>query len=118
MDDVFWVAFGLAVVGGVIGAIVRGLNAAAGQINAGMTRNRQERAARTEEVRQRSERRALELVVEFPGLDDAEIAQLMRDELMNMRSAHHEYYGWATAETVGRMRRTLFVEAVRRSRES
>jgi len=73
--------------------------------------------ARAEEIRVRSERRALELILEFPQAADEFIAQLMRDQLMNMRSPHREYYAWATAETVGRVRRTLLVTHARTLRE-
>lgn len=73
--------------------------------------------ARAHEIQTLSERRALELIVEFPQLSDVDIATLMRDELLNMRSRDQRYFAWATPETVGRMRRTLVIEAVRAERD-
>ncbi len=70
------------------------------------------------QIRARSEKRALDLLLEFPTLTDQDIANLMRDELMNMRTPHREYYAWATADTVGRVRRTLLVTYVRTVRDS
>lgn len=117
MSDASWILLVLSVVVTAIVAVIKGLGQAAGELQVDMARNRAVRAHQAEDVRLRSERRALELLVEFPEATDDFIAQLMRDELMNMRSQHREYYDWATPDTVGRMRRTLVVEAVRRSRE-
>ena len=49
----------------------------------------------------------LELLVEYGKLDDAGVAQLVRDELLNRRWADSATMAWATEETVARMRRTL-----------
>lgn len=71
---------------------------------------------REHEIQTQSEQRALHLLAEFPSLSDEEIATLMRDELLNMRSTERGYFEWATPATVGRMRRTVVVEAVRAAR--
>lgn len=72
--------------------------------------------ARGAQIRARSEQRALDLILEFPHESDAFIANLMRDELINMRSPHREYFAWARADTVGRIRRTLAVTYARNVR--
>ncbi len=69
-------------------------------------------------IQSASEVRAAELLAEFPDIADEGIAQLMRDELVNNRCHDHRYWAWATADTVGRMRRTILVTIARRKRES
>lgn len=56
------------------------------------------------------------MLAEFPNLSDHEIAVLMHDELMNNRTTEPEWFRWATADTVGRMRRTILVHIARNSR--
>jgi ADP-ribose pyrophosphatase YjhB (NUDIX family) len=48
--------------------------------------------------------------------DDA-LALMMRDELMNRRMQHQEWYRWAVPDTVARMRRTLFLQVERERRK-
>jgi hypothetical protein len=48
----------------------------------------------------------------FPNLGDEEIAQLVRDDLLNSRVKTPEAYRWATAETAGRMRRNVMRAAI------
>lgn len=68
-----------------------------------------------EEIRAACEHRALDLIDEFPDLNDAEIGQLLNDEMVNQRRTG-EWLRWANAETVGRIRRTVTVAAIRRRR--
>jgi hypothetical protein len=62
------------------------------------------------------EERIVALMGEFPNIDDESIAQLVRDELFNARILDKVYLAWATSETVGRVRRTLVVSAIRQER--
>ena len=55
-------------------------------------------------------------MMEFPPLLDADIATLMRDELINNGQRDPAWFQWATVETVSRMRRTVIVEAEREKR--
>lgn len=59
------------------------------------------------------ERRVLHLMQELPHLDDDELALLVHDELVTGRVRDAEYYRWATAQTVGRIRRLVLLEAGR-----
>jgi hypothetical protein len=52
------------------------------------------------------EKIGLALLVQYPTADDAEIAQLMRDELHNRHARDPALFRWADAETAGRLRRT------------
>lgn len=118
MSDESYVVFGLALAGSIVVAVVKAVAQGAKEVSATMAHTRQVREVRAGDIQTRSERRAIELLLEFPNLDDSEVAMLMRDELMNMRTPHREYYAWATPETVGRMRRTILVEVARQGRGS
>lgn len=48
----------------------------------------------------------------YPQLPDDAIAQLVRDDLLNHRVKEPEAFRWATAETVGRMRRNIMRAAM------
>lgn len=61
-----------------------------------------------------AEQWALWFLAKYPGLGDEEIAQLMRDELVNRRIATPANWAWATAEVVGRLRRTIVRDLVGR----
>lgn len=71
-----------------------------------------------EDVAATCERRAAELITEFPTLGDLEIATLMHDELVNMRSPHRAYYAWVVPANVARVRRTIAIAALRAQRSS
>jgi hypothetical protein len=60
--------------------------------------------ARDEAAQTAVERRCLDLMVQFPKASDEEIAQLIRDDLVNRRVRYVELFKWASAETVGRVR--------------
>jgi hypothetical protein len=50
---------------------------------------------------------ALHYMEKYPNLSDAEIAQLLQDDLHNRRVRNQAAFRWASAETVGRVRRTV-----------
>lgn len=52
------------------------------------------------------ERRVIEILHEDPNAPDEVIAQLVRDELVNYRIRDPEFFAWASAETVARIKRT------------
>lgn len=79
---------------------------------------RQQQQKAVEDVAATCERRAAELIAEFPTLGDIEIATLMHDELTNMRSPHRVFYDWAHPANVARIRRTMAVQAIRAQRSS
>ncbi len=60
-----------------------------------------------------AEARSVALLEEFPGATDGEIATLIRDEYENARTMTPERREAASAETVGRVRRTLVLAAKR-----
>lgn len=64
------------------------------------------------------ERLAVALMVQYPSASDAEIAQLIRDELLNKRKREPLLFKWASVETVGRMRRTIVREVLDKRTES
>jgi hypothetical protein len=68
-----------------------------------------------EDARAGCERRALELLEEFPEMTDLDVGTLLNDEAVNKRLGG-EWLRWATPETVGRMRRTVMVARLRRRR--
>jgi hypothetical protein len=74
-------------------------------------------AERMHEIQTESEKRALDLIAEFPDINDEGLALMMRDELMNNRIQGQEWYRWATPDTVARMRRTLAVTIERKRRK-
>jgi hypothetical protein len=113
----FWLIVGLGVSIAAVRWVLKAIADSLHSYNDGAARSRQAILDRSARVQLESEKKALALAVEFPQLSDEEIALLMRDELINMRTPHVEYFNWAVPETVGRMRRTLLVEAVRRQRE-
>lgn len=117
MDDSVFVWIVVLVVGGAIIGGIKGLAHVAqegGQMLKQAARQKEQRRA---DVQTFMERRAVELLVEFPALDDAELAKLLHDELVNNRVTEAEFFRWANDATVGRMRRTLLVEAARQSRQ-
>jgi hypothetical protein len=59
---------------------------------------------------------ALARLAEFPHASDAEIAQLVRDDLHNRRLATASMLSFAVPETAGRVRRTVVREAMRSRR--
>jgi len=78
------------------------------------TRNRRQRRL---EILDLVERRAVDLMFEFPQATDEEISILLRDELDNHRVEEREAFEFATRATVSRMRRTVVLNAVRESRK-
>lgn len=110
MDAFLVVLFLSAVLGGV-GALLRAL----GNAGSSLMMDRARLDLMRDQVRLDTEKRAVDLIFEFPALDDREIALLMRDELMNRR-AEPIWFSWVNEETVGRMRRTILVEYARQKR--
>jgi hypothetical protein len=78
------------------------------------TRNRRQRRLKILDL---VERRAVDLMFEFPDATDEDIATLLRDELDNHRVEEREAFEFATRATVSRMRRTIVLSAVRESRK-
>lgn len=76
------------------------------------------KAQRAEAIRSQMEKRTIELLMEFSSLDDSDVALLLHDELVNARVSDPAYFAWANAAHVGRIRRTLLVEAARASRKA
>lgn len=101
--------FWASVIGGGLWLIVR-------LIRWGAT-HQQNKQAEAERIQSASEARALELLAEFPDFDDVSLGQMMHDELMNRR-APVEWFAWANAQTVGRMRRTALLHAARKERKA
>jgi len=64
------------------------------------------RAAADVQAQEVVERVALALLGQYPAAADEQIVQLIRDELLNRRAREPSLFSWATAETVGRVRRT------------
>jgi|HubBroStandDraft_6_1064221.scaffolds.fasta_scaffold1185382_2 hypothetical protein len=58
------------------------------------------------------ERLAVGLMVQYPSANDTEIAQLIRDDLLNNRKREPLLFKWASVETVGRMRRTIVRQVI------
>lgn len=111
-----WIIIALAVAGALVyGAVqfVRMTAAATAREIRGVVHARERRK---QDARTWVERRALQLLAEFPDMEDASIAMLLRDELLNARATDQELYTWATADTVGRMRRTILVHLARQER--
>lgn len=117
MDDSVWIMIGLCVVGGIVLGTVKGLWVGGSELKNAYVASNAQRQYRADQIRTLTERRALQMLAEFPNLSDHEIAVLMHDELMNNRTGEQEWFRWATAETVGRMRRTILVEIARQSRQ-
>ena len=63
--------------------------------------------------RLRVERRMLELMAEFQDCPAREIAQLVRDEMVNMRIMSGPAFDWATPATAERLARTIALERSR-----
>lgn len=62
--------------------------------------------SRTEdEILSEVENMAVALTRQFPQLGDEEISQLVRDDLVNHRIKDPRAFKWASADTVGRLRR-------------
>jgi len=80
------------------------------------SRNRA-RAVLEEEALTLVERRASKLLTEFPDLSDEAIALLIRDELQSRRVRGSEAYRVASAQTVGRVRRTMAIARERARNE-
>ena len=72
-----------------------------------------ERRAKTELMAQDAiERLAVALMLKYPSTSDTEIAQLIRDDLLNQRTREPMLFKWASVETVARMRRTIVREVM------
>lgn len=105
----------MVLIGGVL-SVVGAVLKAAGEAGSAMMHDRARLDLMRDQVRLDTEKRAVDLIFEFPALDDREIALLMRDELMNRR-AEPIWFSWVNEETVGRMRRTILVEYSRQKRQ-
>ncbi len=66
-----------------------------------------------EASRRQMELVAVNLLAEFPGLDDEQIATVMRDMLQNDGDFDSARLFWASADTVGRVRRTIAIGLAR-----
>lgn len=62
------------------------------------------------------DRQLVGLIEEFPALNNEQIATLARDEMLNVRISNRDALTYASEETVGRLRRTLVVQAGRAKR--
>jgi hypothetical protein len=58
------------------------------------------------------ERIVLALIGQYPSASDEQIVQLVRDELLNRLAREPLLFSWASIETVGRVRRTLYRAAL------
>lgn len=83
-----------------------------------VAKRRREGAVHTVHSQNAVERRIFELMHEFPAMTDAQIATLVRDELLNARIHDPKMHSWANEETVARLRRTIFLELARRERDA
>jgi hypothetical protein len=113
VSDTFWIWLAVAAVIGIVRAIWNGLASHSSNVQA----QGAQWVAQRQQIQDTCEARALELIVEFPELADDALALMMRDELMNRRMQHQEWYRWAVPDTVARMRRTLFLQVERERRK-
>lgn len=77
------------------------------------SRRQANRAIALHEAQDLIDRRALDLLGEFPQASDEEIATLISDELTNKRVESREMYELASVATVARIRRTAILAHVR-----
>lgn len=114
-DDIAkWALFlGFFIVVGVLRALVRAARSSS-DLHA---RQLEEARVGREQRRAMTERRAAELMVEFPQFTDANIVQLLRDELISRGSAQPTWLEWATEETVARVRRNVVLTVIRNERD-
>lgn len=102
LADVAYLLVVVTAVGGVAAAgwlATRAVNGAANR--------RHMRASADESARALAEQWSLWFLERYPRGSDAAIATLMHDELVNRRIDSPAHRRWMTAETVGRVRRTI-----------
>ena len=109
MDDGQWLTIVIVVICIIVWFFVSLVKGGAAKL-----RQRTEQKA---EIQLLVEKRFIDLMIEFPELDDLALATVMRDELQNKRITDGEFFRWATTETAGRIRRTLTIAAARAERK-